>query len=176
METAAAVQSNRPPQPFFCAENRPSPPNSRGKAAAVCFRRSPDLCLERLTCLPSRNAPMTGFHQRQAVSTLTVPAAWGLAPRSLVQPDSLNAPSGHGNINEIVPGNNAKMAIACSTNGQNIAMTIPKQHSDETVGLPTRASSKICPAFSGCPNDWLSPTDRFLNAHGIGQCGASRTL
>ena len=32
---------------FFCAENRPSPPNSRGKAAAVCFRRSPDLCLER---------------------------------------------------------------------------------------------------------------------------------
>ena len=38
-------------------------------------------------------------------------------------------------------------------------MTIPKQHSDETVGLPTRASSKICPAFSGCPNDWLSPTD-----------------
>lgn len=69
-----------------------------------------------------------------------------------------------------------KMVIACSTNGQNIAMTIPKQHSDETVGLPTRASSKICPAFSGCPNDWLSPTDRFLNAHGIGQCGASRTL
>ena len=140
------------------------------------FRRSPDLCLERLTCLPSRNAPMTGFHQRQAVSTLTVPAAWGLAPRSLVQPDSLNAPSGHGNINEIISGNNAKRVIACFTNGQNIAMTIPKQHSDETVGLPTRASSKICPAFSGCPNDWLSPTDRFLNAHGIGQCGASRSL
>ena len=69
-----------------------------------------------------------------------------------------------------------KMVIACFTNGQNIAMTIPKQHSDETVGLPTRASSKTCPAFSGCPNDWLSPTDRFLNAHGIGQCGASRTL
>ena len=65
-----------------------------------------------------------------------------------------------------------KMVIACFTNGQNIAMTIPKQHSDETVGLPTRASSKICPAFSGRPNDWLSPTDRFLNAHGIGQCGA----
>ena len=65
------------------------------------------------------------------------------------------------------------MVIACSTNGQNIAMTIPKQHSDETVGLPTRASSKICPAFSGRPNDWLSPTDRLLNAHGIGQCGAS---
>ena len=42
---------------------------------------------------------MTGFHQRQAVSTLTVPAAWGLAPRSLVQPGSLNAPPGHGNMN-----------------------------------------------------------------------------
>ena len=47
-----------------------------------------------------------------------------------------------------------------------------KQHSDETVGLPTRASSKVSPAFSGFPNDWLSPTDRLLNAHGIGQCGA----
>jgi len=22
------------------------------------------------------------------------------------------------------------------------------------------------------PNDWLSPTDSFLNAHGIGSCGA----
>ena len=27
------------------------------------------------------------------------------------------------------------------------------------------------PAFSGCPNDWLSPTDAHLDAHGIGQCG-----
>ena len=47
-------------------------------------------------------------------------------------------------------------------------MTIPKQHSDETVGLPTRASSKTCPAFSGRPNDRLSPTDSGLNAHSDG--------
>ena len=37
-----------------------------------------------------------------------------------------------------------------------------------TAVLPTRASVKISPAFSGRPNDWLSPTDSFLNAHGIG--------
>lgn len=35
---------------------------------------------------------MTGFHQRQTISTLTAPAAWGLSPRSLVQPDSRHAP------------------------------------------------------------------------------------
>ena len=58
-----------------------------------------DLGCQVMFHLPSRNSPMTGFHQRQAVSTLTVPAAWGLAPRSLVQPGSLNAPPGHGNMN-----------------------------------------------------------------------------
>ena len=26
----------------------------------------------------------------------------------------------------------------------------------------------LYPAFSGRPNDWLSPTDRNLDAHGIG--------
>jgi hypothetical protein len=41
---------------------------------------------------------MTGFHQRQAISTLTAPGARGLSPHSLVQPDSRHAlPSGHGN-------------------------------------------------------------------------------
>ena len=35
---------------------------------------------------------------------------------------------------------------------------------------------RLYPAFSGCPNDWLSPTDRALDAHGIGQCGASNPI
>lgn len=55
----------------------------------------------------------------------------------------------------------------------NITITIPDNILTKTVGLPTRASGKTGPAFSGSfPNDWLSPTDLFLNAHGIGQCGA----
>lgn len=36
------------------------------------------------------------------------------------------------------------------------------------VVLPTCASGKAGPAFSGRPNDWLSPTGLLLNTHGIG--------
>ena len=34
---------------------------------------------------------MTDFHQRQVISTLTAPAARGLAPHFLVQPDTRHA-------------------------------------------------------------------------------------
>ena len=51
-------------------------------------------------------------------------------------------------------------------------------HSESNI-LTTQQVSRLtplaefCPAFSGSnPNDWLSPTDIFLSAHGIGQCGA----
>ena len=36
---------------------------------------------------------MTGFRQRQAISTLTAPAVWGFSPLYLVQPDHLIAVS-----------------------------------------------------------------------------------
>ena len=42
-------------------------------------------------CLPSQISPMTDFHQRQAVSTLTAPAARGLTPHYLVQPGTRHA-------------------------------------------------------------------------------------
>jgi len=45
---------------------------------------------------------MTDFHQRQAISTLTAPAARGFSPHSLVQPNSLHDPPGHGNLYEII--------------------------------------------------------------------------
>jgi hypothetical protein len=35
--------------------------------------------------------PMTDFHQRQAISTLTAPAARGLSPHYLVQPGTRHA-------------------------------------------------------------------------------------
>ena len=43
---------------------------------------------------------MTDFHQRQAISTLTAPAARGFTPHYLVQPTSLYELPGHGNIYE----------------------------------------------------------------------------
>ena len=45
---------------------------------------------------------MTDFRQRQAISTLTAPAAWGVTPLYLVQPVSLYEQSGHGNNYEII--------------------------------------------------------------------------
>ena len=39
------------------------------------------------------------------------------------------------------------------------------------VGLPACASDGLCPAFSGFPNDWLSPTDIALDAYGHGLAG-----
>ncbi len=74
-----------PPQPFSCEINH-APLPMRGKTRQTDSGSSSDLCLRRGTCLPSRNDPMTDFRQRQALSTLTAPAAWGIAPRSLVQP------------------------------------------------------------------------------------------
>lgn len=57
--------------------------------------------------------------------------------------------------------------------GMNITITILDNILTITVGLPARVSTDSCPAFSGeTPNDWLSPTDKILNTHGIGQCGA----
>ena len=58
----------------------------RGKLQQTDPGSSSDLCLKQGACLPSRKFPMTDFRQRQALSTLTAPAAWGIAPRSLVQP------------------------------------------------------------------------------------------
>ena len=48
--------------------------------------------MSQTTRLPafSELPPMTDFRQRQRVSTLTAPAAWGFAPRYLVQPKSPN--------------------------------------------------------------------------------------
>ena len=55
----------------------------------------------------------------------------------------------------------------------NITITIFGEYSVDTAGLPTRASSKDKSCLLRiASNDWLSPTDLFLNAHGIGQCGA----
>ena len=50
----------------------------------------------------SRFLSMTDFRQRQAISTLTAPAAWGVTPLYLVQPVSLYEPPGHGNNYEII--------------------------------------------------------------------------
>ena len=120
---------------------------------------------------------MTGFHQQQAISTLTAPGARGLSPHSLVQPDSRRAlrPA-----TEISIQLKIKMAMMLFQK-KNITITIPKQHSDEglpnrkvfSVGLPTHISNedRSC-LLREFPNDWLSPTDLFLDAHGIGQCGA----
>lgn len=74
-----------------------------------------------------------------------------------------------------------KKGYGCVLKQKNITITIPKQHSDEghsvvnviSVGLPTHISNedRSC-LLREFPNDWLSPTDLFLDAHGIGQCGA----
>ena len=54
-----------------------------------------------------RNIVCTRKGYAASVSRL-VPPARGLAPRSLVQPDSLNAPPGRGNTNKIVLGTTKK--------------------------------------------------------------------
>ena len=112
---------------------------------------------------------MTDFRQRRPPRHLQRRQRGGLSPLfscSSGQPQC--APSGHGNI-----------IFNLNKNGydgvpkKNITITISKQHSDDTVVLPTRASSRSMPCLLRiAPNDWLSPTDIFLNAHGIGQCGA----
>ena len=62
---------------------------SLGCKEVLCHsRRSSDLCLKRLPVCLLRITPMTDFRQRQAISTLTAPAARGLTPHSLVQPDT----------------------------------------------------------------------------------------
>ena len=79
------------PQPFFCATHEPLCP-SRG------CKEAKSIPVGLLTCVSSnslsafsRLPSMTDFRQRQAVSTLTAPAARGLAPHYLVQPGTRHA-------------------------------------------------------------------------------------
>ena len=46
---------------------------------------------DNLPAFSEGDLPMTDFHQRQAISTLTAPAARGLTPHSLVQPGTRHA-------------------------------------------------------------------------------------
>lgn len=74
------------PQPFFCMTQKPLCPSHGYKEGNNHSRRSSDLCLKRRSVCLLRKTPMTDFRQRQTASTLTAPAARGLAPHSLVQP------------------------------------------------------------------------------------------
>ena len=81
---------------FSAIQNVRSLP-AHGKLQQTDPGSSSDLCLKQGACLPSRKFPMTDFRQRQALSTLTAPAAWGIAPRSLVQPRNLSRMRSHQN-------------------------------------------------------------------------------
>ena len=60
---------------------------------------------------------------------------------------------------------NKKLAITKFQ--MNIAITIPKQHSDTSVGLPTRVSSKVSPAFSGFPPMTGFRQRTYLSTHTV---------
>ena len=79
------------PQPFFCVTTKPPCP-SRG------CKEAKSIPVGLLTCVSnnslsafSRLSSMTDFRQRQAISTLTAPAARGLTPHYLVQLDARHA-------------------------------------------------------------------------------------
>ena len=90
---------------------------ARGKLQQTDPGSSSDLCLNQGACLPSRKYPMTDFRQRQALSTLTAPAAWGIAPRSLVQLRNPSRLRSHQNRYEIKTfGGKAYISIPPNSN------------------------------------------------------------
>ena len=79
---------------------------------------------------------MTDFHQRQAVSTLTAPAARGLAPHSLVQPDIRHALYPATGTNYLIIIKKTKGYGMFDLKGQNITITILGKYSIDHSSSP----------------------------------------
>ncbi len=97
-----------------------------------------------LTCVSSDDPPafseknpMTDFRQRQAISTLTAPAARGLSPHSLVQP-GIRMP--HVRPREqfihLYRHNKKRLWPLCPLNRQNITITILGKYSIDSSRSP----------------------------------------
>ena len=86
---AAVVSSQLPPQPFSCVMK---------KSPSSMAREEKGSAIWEVFWLVSQSMGLSAFSEssndwlssRQAISTLTAPAAWGIAPRSLVQPRHLH--------------------------------------------------------------------------------------
>ena len=72
---------------------------------------------------------MTDFRQRQAISTLTAPAARGLSPHSLVQPGTPRGQYPATGTNYSILAKNKRLWRFCLKNRQNITITIPDEYS-----------------------------------------------
>ena len=98
---------------------------------------------------------MTDFRQRQAISTLTAPAARGLAPHFLVQPDTRHAlcPATVTTIQLIDSETSSiKNMVFLPVKGQNTTITIFGKYSIDNSRSPdSHLLTKKDSAFSGIP-------------------------